>query len=179
MNKDNQPPGSDQATRRKLIKGLGALPAVLTLGSGSAHALASNQECAADIAAGGRNPWEAGSNSLPASSPNTDLGGGSLEAWCETWPTNQTIPPAGYTDMDTLGLKNFDPKAYRDDSNKWVLQYESTLNMGQTNEEDRVCITWFDSASEQLYYTADGDGGDRRWPVTASCYASFVPGSGV
>jgi len=174
MNEDKQPqaqPHSEKDTRRKLIKGLAGLPAVLTLGSGSAHALASNQECAADIEAGGRNPWQAGVYTNPVLNTDLEAGDGD-DAYCEVWPEGVAAPPNGYTDLDTLSLKSYDPKAFRDDTNSWVLQYESTLTEG-----DRVCVTWFDSANEQLYYTAAGDGSDRRWPVAASCYASFVPGA--
>lgn len=164
MTMDKKEPAAEMVekeARRKIIKGLAGLPAVMTLGSGTANAVASVYECAAasaDVTDRVGNPLELYSPTL-----NTDLSGNTVnDADCVDFGTVVTPPQGAPTQTNVLW----------DNSNTLTVSpvrtsVDTDLGPG-TN--DKACVVFVDANGQTVHSTQEAN----TLPVTASCYVSFT-----
>lgn len=169
MSTENHPraqPGTDQDTRRKIIKGIAGLPAVLTLASGSASAVTSIQECALEP---GQNPVDDAPVPL-----NTDLDNppdSVVDASCLEYDpgvidNGLVKPPSG---APQLGNQFYD----RGNTTPVRQQFID----GDGKEQACVVFVKDDPLNPGTLSTSIDGAAHGGVPVTASCYASFTVGA--
>lgn len=142
----------EKAARRKIIKGLAGLPAVMTLGNVNAQAIASVYECALKE---GQNPLVVAGNQVNL---NTEIGnnGGVDNADCVDIDELQSPPAHAPTSTDLW-----------DNSDDTLL---SPVRQKPTVNSDQACVVFVDSNGTPGLTTTGSE-----VPVTASCYVSFTP----
>lgn len=152
----------EKEARRKILKGLAGIPAVMTLGSGSAHAIASVYECAAPTA---QLTDRLGNPLEGAYTPNlnTDLSGnGTNDADCVNLNSVDTPPDGAPLEANVLydnsGTTTVSPVRTRVDHD------------GNPANPDRACVVFVDADGQMFGNTQE----PNTLPVTASCYVSFT-----
>ena len=170
MNEDKQPqaqPHSEKDTRRKLIKGLAGLPAVLTLGNGAHAAANSNIQCVSK-----ENP-----PTVPET--NTHYVNDVAPSLTPPLPENNNycveiadVEPA----VDAYG-DLFRGPIYETAPGEATFERARTWDLvdGSWQQTDRACVVYVDVTSDpnnpQYFLQRPNDG----VPATTSCYASFTP----
>jgi hypothetical protein len=185
MNEDKQPqaqPQREQDTRRKLIKGLAGLPAVLTLGNGAHAATASNLACLA------KNPPEVPEdNAYVATTAPTGSPPPPNNAHCLDLDNNPGPPPAdtGLTKVVEYGDYDSHPNGplYNTGAGTPARLEGTTWRavpgpFGTTYTNDtQACVVYVDGTNPNnvQYYVSKPLPNSDTLPTTASCYASFTP----
>ena len=186
MNEDKQPqaqPQSEEDTRRKLIKGLAGLPAVLTLGNGAHAATASNLACLA------KNPPEVpednayvASSAPPAGSPIPDNNAHCLDLNATPGPPPadtgllEVVEYGDYSSHPNGPLYNTGPGTpARLEAQTWRLR--QTVVGPRYSPDRQACVVYVDGtdANNVQYYVSKPLPNSNTLPTTASCYASFTP----
>jgi len=161
MNKDQQPDAenqSEQESRRKIIKGLVGLPAVLTVGPASAAPIASAFECAVAPADGGRNHLDVTvvtDFTDKLAFPDVQVKDSTNRNCVNESRPGLVSPPGGAPHLT----------GYYDNG------YGSPVRLGGFGPDaDRACVVFVDS-NGNIKYQYDGS----NLPVAASCLVSVNP----